>query len=271
MPQLGKGRSALVVGAGPAGLSAAITLARRGFKVTVLEKEARAGGQVNVAAAGPHKAKLGWCIEDLSEEAKDLGVTFEFGTEATAVSIAARKPDAVVLAAGGSPVRPRSIPGIDMDHVYTAPQILTGEVELKGKKVAVIGSGLTGLETTEALNESGNEVTVVEMAKTVAPGAWFQFVDDSMSRIEPYGTKFLLNTALCAIAEGKITVLDQKRKERSLLPVDAVVLAMGVRPNNKLETQLAAMGVQVVAVGDASKGGTIGHAVHDAFSKAMMI
>ena len=108
-------------------------------------------------------------------------------------------PYAVVLATGGTPLRPRSIPGIAMDHVYTAPQILTGKVQLTGKKVAVIGSGLTGLETTEALNESGNDVTVVEMAKTVAPGAWFQFVDDSMSRIKPFGTTFLLNTALCAI------------------------------------------------------------------------
>ncbi len=271
MPQTGKGKSVIVVGAGPAGLSAAITLARRGFKVTVLEKEAKAGGQVHVAAAGPHKDKLGWCIEDLSTEAKDLRVEFKFGTEATADTIAEMKPYAVVLAAGGSPVRPRSIPGISMEHVYTAPQILTGEVELKGKKVAVIGSGLTGLETTEALNENGNDVTVVEMAKTVAPGAWFQFVDDSMSRIEPYGTKFLLNTALCAIAEDHITVLDQKRKARSFLPTDAVVLAMGVRPNNALEQTLTEKGIKTVTVGDASKGGTIGHAVHNAFNKAMML
>ncbi len=271
MPQVGQSRPVVVVGAGPAGLSAAITLARRGFKVTVLEKEAKAGGQVNVAAAGPLKAKLGWCIEDLSTEAKDLGVEFKFGAEATADSIAAMEPYAVILAAGGTPVRPRSIPGIAMDNVFTAAQILTGEKELKGKKVAVIGSGLTGLETTEALNESGNEVTVVEMAKTIAPGAWFQFVDDSMSRIKPYGTKFLLNTALCAIAEDHITVLDQKRKERSFLPVDAVVLAMGVRPNNALEKALTEKGIKTVAVGDASKGGTIGHAVHDAFEKALMI
>ena len=271
MPQIGNGRTVVVIGAGPAGLSAAITLARRGFKVTVLEKEKTAGGQVNVAAAGPHKAKLGWCIEDLSTEAKDLGVIFEFGKEATADAIAAMEPYAVVLAAGGTPLRPRSIPGIALNNVYTAPQILTGEVHLTGKKVAVIGSGLTGLETTEALNESGNDVTVVEMAKAVAPGAWFQFVDDSMSRIEPYGTKFLLNTALCAIAEDHITVLDQKKKARAFLPMDAVVLAMGVRPNNRLESELTAKGIKVITVGDASKSGTIGHAVHDAFRKAMLI
>ena len=271
LPQDGKGKQTVVIGAGPAGLSAAITLARRGFSVTVLEKEKTAGGQVNVAAAGPHKDKLGWCIEDLSTEAKDLGVRFVFDTEATADIIAAMQPYAVVLAAGGTPLRPRSIPGIAMENVFTAPQILTGEVKLTGKKVAVIGSGLTGLETTEALNESGNDVTVVEMAKTVAPGAWFQFVDDSMSRIQPFGTTFLLSTALCAIAEDHITVQNLKTKRRAFLPTDAVVLAMGVRPNNALEKTLKDKGIKTVTVGDASKGGTIGHAVHDAFQKAMNI
>ncbi len=271
MPKIGAGKTVLVVGAGPAGLSAAITLARRGYSVSVLEKEAVPGGQVNVAAAGPHKDKLHWCIDDLSAEAADLGVSFEYGVEATAEAITARQPWAVVVAAGGTPLRPRSIPGIAQPHVYTAPEILTGKVRLEGKRVAVIGSGLTGLETTEALNLAGNEVTVVEMAKTVAPGAWFQFVDDSMSRIEPCGTKFLLNTALCAVAEDHVTLQDRKKNRRVFLPVDAVVLAMGVRPNNALVNDLTALGVKAVAVGDAAKGGTIGHAVHDAFEKALMI
>ena len=269
IPAVGKGKTVLVVGAGPAGLSAAITLAKRGYTVAVLEKEAVPGGQVNVAAAGPHKDKLHWCIEDLIYEAKALGVTFEYGVEATADALAARAPYAVVVAAGGTPLRPRSIPGIAQPHVYTAPEILTGKVTLTGKNVAVIGSGLTGLETTEALNEAGNKVTVVEMADAIAPGAWFQFVDDSMSRIKPYGTEFLTGTALCAIAEDHITVMDMKKKRRAFIPADAVVLAMGVRPNNALVSALEEKGMRVITVGDAAQSGTIGHAVHDAFEKAV--
>ena len=271
MPQVGKGKSVLVIGAGVAGLSAAITLARRGFAVTILEKNAVPGGQVNTAAAGPHKAKLHWAVEDLTTEATDLGVKIEYGVDATIEEIERRAPYAVMLASGGTPVRPRSIPGISMDNVYTAPQILNKEVALTGKKVAVIGSGLTGLETTEALNEAGNDVTVIEMAKNIAPGAWFQFVDDSLSRIKPYGTKFMLNTALCAIAEDHITVRDGKTKLRSFLPTDCVVLAMGVRPNNALAKQLEDKGIRTFVVGDAVKGGTIGKAVHDAFNKALLV
>ena len=61
-----------------------------------------------------------------------------------------------------------------------------GEKKISGKIVAVIGSGMTGLETTEILNESGNHVVVVEMAEEIAPGTWFQLKDDEPdSEIRP--------------------------------------------------------------------------------------
>ncbi|MBR5427163.1 MAG: FAD-dependent oxidoreductase [Clostridia bacterium] len=271
MPDVGQGRAVLVAGAGVAGLSAAITLKRRGFDVTVIEKEKKPGGQVNTAAAGPYKEKLHWAVEDLFTEASDLGVKFEFGKKADAALVKKRAPYAVVIASGSTPVRPRSIPGIALDNVCTASEILEKKVRLKKKKVAVIGSGLTGLETTEALLEQGNEVVVIEMADTVAPGAWFQFVDDSLSRIKPHGTKIMTGTALSAIGTDHITVMDVKTKKRSFIPADNVVLAMGVRPENSLEKELDGLGVKTLCVGDAAKGGTIGNAVHDAFSKAMQL
>lgn len=264
------GKTAIVVGAGPAGLVAALALKKRGFSVSVLEKESEAGGQVNIAASGPHKAKLHWAIEDLLTECKLQGIEVKTGVEATADMIAELKPDAVIIATGGTPVRPKSIKGIDLDNVIVAPDVLLGRVEIKDSKVAVIGSGLTGLETTEKLNENGNTVTVVEMADAVAGGnAWFQFIDDSLSRIEPYGTKIMLSTKLEEIGENSITVSSENKTQ--LIPVDYVVLAMGVRPVNLLEKELKEKGINAVAVGDAAKGGTIGNATQSAFKTAMAI
>ena len=270
MPDVGHGRSVIVVGAGVAGLSAAITLCRRGFDVTVLEKADKPGGQVNTAAAGPHKQKLHWAVEDLTNEARRLGAKIEYGVRADAEMIVKRGPCAVVVATGGQPLRPRTIPGIALDNVFTAPQILDGEVEIKGKKVFVIGSGLTGLETAEALCEKGNSVTVVEMAHTVAPGAWFQHVDDSLSRLEKYGVTIMTDTKLCAIASDHVEL---KRRGRNLeFPrADCVVLAMGVRSENSLAKDLEGSGLTVVTAGDAVKSGTIGNAVHDAYRKSLGI
>ncbi|MDO4847577.1 MAG: FAD-dependent oxidoreductase [Clostridiaceae bacterium] len=267
-----EGKTAVVIGAGPAGLTAAVVLRRRGFDVTVYDKENKAGGQVVTAASGPLKDKLYWAIEDLLTECTLNGVKVVNGKQMTADEIAAAKPDAVIVATGGESVRPKSIKGIDSENVVTAPDVLLGRVEIKGKKVAVIGSGLTGLETTEKLNEDGNTVTVVEMADEIAGGkAWFQFVDDSMSRIEPFGTKFKLGTKLEAIEGNSIVVSSAKGKKTEIIPADFVVLAMGVRPVNALEKELKDKGINAVSVGDAAKGGTIGNATHDAFLKAMEI
>ncbi|MBR0413837.1 MAG: FAD-dependent oxidoreductase [Clostridia bacterium] len=271
LPQDGKGKRAVVVGAGPAGLMAAITLRHRGFEVTVLEKEPAAGGQVNIAAAGPHKDKLHWAIEDMLTEAKARGITLHCGKEATAGSIAAMGADVVLLATGGTALRPQSIPGINGNNVVTAPEVLLGKVDMRGSKVAVIGSGLTGLETTEKLNEAGNQVVVVDMTKEVAPGAWFQFTEDSLSRIKPYGTKFLMRAKLLSIGSKGIRVQHVRSGKEKCLAVDYVVLAMGVAPNNALQEQLEKRGIRCALIGDACRGGTIGNATQSAFHTALAI
>jgi 2,4-dienoyl-CoA reductase-like NADH-dependent reductase (Old Yellow Enzyme family)/thioredoxin reductase len=271
LPQTGRGLKVVVVGAGPAGLTAAITLKHRGYEVVVLEKEKEAGGQVNTAASGPFKDKLHWAIEDMLTKAAELNIEIRYDTEATDELIAELKPYSVLIATGGTPIRPRSIEGIDRENVVTAPDVLLGRVDIKDSKVAVIGSGLTGLETTEKLNEMGNEVTVIEMADAIAGAAWFQFVDDSLSRIEPYGTPFMLGTKLLSIVDGGVMVENAKSGEQKKIDADYVVLSMGVRPNNELKAQLDERGIRCELIGDADRGGTIGNATQSAFRKAMII
>lgn len=271
IPQDGAGRLAVVVGAGPAGLKAAETLAMRGFKVTVLEKAGVVGGQVNTASSCIKKDKLHWCVEDLLVSVQKLGVEVQLGVEATAESILAMEPYAVVLAAGGVPVVPKSIGGSDLPHVCTAPDIILKRKELNGKNVVVIGSGMTGLETTEILNEGGNHVTVVEMANTVAPGTWFQLVDDEMSRIQQHDTVFLTGKRLMKITPESVILEDVKTSMLTTLPADHVVLSMGVRPVDDLRRALAGKLERVYTVGDANASGTIADAVHSAYEAAVNI
>ena len=268
-PQVGKGRAAVVVGAGPAGLTAAVELRRRGFETTVFEKAEGPGGQVRYAAAGPLKEKLQWCVEDLMTQAKTLGVVFRFGEAANKENVASLKPAAIILATGAKPARPRGVPGIDRENVYTAPQILTGEVGLKEKRVVVVGSGLTGLETAHALAEQGNTVTVIEAADTVAPKAWFQHVDDSLSRLKPLGVRILTGTPLQAVTENGAAVNAGGKTET--LPAEAVVLAMGVRPDKSLLDDMQNITVQTFVAGDAAGGGSIGRANHSAYAAACRV
>ncbi len=266
----GKGKKTVVIGAGPAGLTAAITLARRGFSVTVFEKNDKPGGQVITAASGHLKEKLYWCIEDMMTEATGLGVEFRFNTGADEKSVRELNPYSIIIATGAVPVIPRSIKGTERESVYTAPDILLGRVSLKNKKVAVAGSGLTGLETAESLALDGNEVTIIEAADAIAPKAWFQHIDDSLSRLNPLGVKILTSTALSEIKDGEITVKKSDGKEETIA-CDAVVMAVGVRGDKTLLDDMQNITVNTFVCGDANKGGSIGRANHDAYKTAMCI
>ena len=273
MPKDGNGRKVVVIGAGPAGLTAAQTMAMRGFDVTVLEKAEKPGGQVITASTCNLKDKLYWSIEDLMVNAQKAGAEVKLGVEATAESVAAMNPYAVIVAVGGVPVRPKSIPGLDRENVCVAPDIIMKDKVIKGKKVVVVGSGMTGLETTEILNEDGNSVTIIEMAPELAPGTWFQLVDDEMERISKYDTKIMLATKLLGVDDGGVNIEDVATGVKSKIEADEVVLSLGVRPAvGNLITELVAKGVKkVVAVGDAKKSGTIADACHSAFDTVMTI
>ena len=272
MEKDGGGRLVIVLGAGPAGLKAAETLALRGFSVRLYEKEARPGGQVLAAAAGCCKERLIWAIEDLTEACRLAGTEMHFGETVSAEEIAAAKPFAVVLATGGVPVRPHSIPGIDGERVVAAPDVILGKTVIENSDVVVVGSGLTGLEVTETLNEHGNRVTVVEMAPEIAPGAWFQLVDDELERIRPFGTEILTNAKLTAIEPGRVKTEDAVTGEASEKKADFVVLAMGTRPAPNEAERLRELGVErVLTVGDAVKSGTIANACHSAHDAVMGI
>ncbi|MBR0161659.1 MAG: FAD-dependent oxidoreductase [Oscillospiraceae bacterium] len=272
MPRDGEGRKILVIGAGPAGLTAAQTLAMRGFDVSVYEKEEKPGGQVLTAAACHLKDKLYWCIEDLMTNARKAGAKVFLGTELSAEEIAEADPWAVVVATGGEPLRPRSIEGLDGENVYTAPQIIHREIVLHGKRVVVAGSGMTGLETAEILCETGNSVTIIEMADEIAPGTWFQLVDDEMERLGRTDTRFETGTKLVSADPEGVIVETVRTGERRRIAADCLVLSLGVKPAGNLARQLDLLSVRrIYRVGDAVKSGTIADACHTAFDTVMAI
>ena len=109
------------------------------------------------------------------------------------------------------------------------------------------------------------------MADEIAPGAWFQLVDDAMERISRFNTKFMTSTKLCSIDEEGVLVENIKTGEKLKLKADAVVLAMGVKSDRLLSHQIESYGFRTYRVGDADKSGTIAHACHSAYDTAMKI
>ncbi len=267
----GDGRTVVIVGAGPAGLTSAEILGRRGFKPIVFEKQSEAGGQLQLANKPPLKDKINWCIDDLLTNALKYGAEIRYNTPATEDTIKEIKPYAVIIAAGGTAVKPKSIKGSELPNVCTASDILDGSVKPCQKDVAVIGSGMTGLETAELLCENGNRVTVIEMADTIAPGTWMQHIDDCLPRLKAHGVKFITGHKLTQITETGVTLEPVGTDNIRVEKFDNVVLSLGVRPVNDLYSEFRAICQRVEVVGDAEKQGKIADATFSAYEACRKI
>ena len=262
LKQNGNGRKVLIIGAGCAGLTAAELLSKRGFDVTVLEKESKQGGQLNLASKPPHKEKINWVCEDLLSNAINSGAKVLFDIKADKDIIASYSPEIVITATGGNAIHPKSFNG---DNVVTVTQVLNGDIDISNKKVAVIGSGMTGLETSELLVSKGNKVTVVEMADKIAPGAWFQQLDDALPVLEKAGTEFLTSHKLLSVSSSGIELENLKENKAVAIKVDLVVLSLGVRSDNSLYNDIKnSDSYKVYNIGDSKKIGRIANATESA-------
>ena len=269
LKQNGNGRKVLIIGAGCAGLTAAELLSKRGFDVTVLEKESKQGGQLNLASKPPHKEKINWVCEDLLSNAINSGAKVLFDIKADKDIIASYSPEIVITATGGNAIHPKSFNG---DNVVTVTQVLNGSIDISNKKVAVIGSGMTGLETSELLVSKGNKVTVVEMADKIAPGAWFQQLDDALPVLEKAGTEFLTSHKLLSVSSSGIELENLKENKAVAIKVDLVVLSLGVRSDNSLYNDIKnSDSYKVYNIGDSKKIGRIANATEYAYQLVMNI
>ena len=195
-----------IVGGGPAGMEAARVAALRGHEVALFEKSPHLGGTLRFAALvyEPNERLLRW----FEEQMRTLPIDLHLGEEASAETIAAWKPDAILVAAGAHRMKP-DIPGVEHDHVFDGNDLralLTGEggadakeklsfagrlavragqltgissdpAKLReasraympvGKNVVVIGGGLVGAEIADFLAERGRDVVILEEGSVLA-------------------------------------------------------------------------------------------------------
>jgi 2,4-dienoyl-CoA reductase (NADPH2) len=140
-------RRIAVVGAGPAGLSAAVTAAGRGHDVTLFDKADSLGGQLNMARRIPGKEEFHGLVDWFAASVAAAGVTTRLGTEATAAMLA--DFDEVIIATGVVPRDP-SIPGQNGPNVLSYVDVLSRGAPVGGR-VAVIGAGGIGFDVAEFL------------------------------------------------------------------------------------------------------------------------
>lgn len=136
-----------VVGAGPAGLAAAVSAAERNFDATLFEAQDHIGGQFALAMEIPGKEEFRQTIRYFTTRLRELNVDVRLNTRASVEDL--QGFDEVIVATGVSPRVP-GIEGVDHPKVMTYAQLLSGEKTV-GDKVAVIGAGGIGVDVSEYL------------------------------------------------------------------------------------------------------------------------
>ncbi|HOB64941.1 MAG TPA: FAD-dependent oxidoreductase, partial [Clostridia bacterium] len=149
--------------------------------------------------------------------------------------------------------------GINGENVILSPDAYRCEKPISGKNIAVIGSGMTGLGTAAMLSER-NQVTVIEMADTIAPGTWMQHKDDVKPVLDKNSVHIVVGHKLTRIEKDKIVLESVRDKSIKEIRADLVVLSMGVRPENRLYNEIKDTYRKVYLVGDAVKTGRIADA-----------
>lgn len=255
-------KKVLVIGGGPGGCAAALMAKQAGHDVELWEKTGTIGGKTLAASAPYMKTDMIRLPQYYATQLFKNGVRVRFFTEADRENVAEYKPDVLIWAAGGSVVRPRSIPGIDRSNVYSCEAALRNQVPI-GRRLAIIGGGQVGIEAAVHFDHNGHDVTVVEMADKMMPEPPFAQNDAWLRETMANGTgKYLTGTKLLEINETGIVVEDAEGKKE--IPCDTVLLAMGWAPDAQ---QGEAFGdiCRVITIGDSNKCRNILNSTQEAF------
>lgn len=272
-----------VVGAGPAGLSFAVTAAQRGHAVTLFDAASEIGGQFNIAKKVPGKEEFHETLRYFRRQLELGGVALRLGHRVEAAQLIEGGYDEIVLATG---IRPRvpAIDGVDHPKVLGYLDVLQGDRPV-GERVAIIGAGGIGFDVAEYLTHAGDSGAVaprkfyaewgIDTDYAQAGGLAQPQAEPSPRRVHLLQRKstkvgdqlgkttgWIHRTSLKArsVAMGSgvayeriddtglhITVDGQPQ----LLEVDNVVLCAGQEPQRELHAALSAAGCSVHLIGGA--------------------
>ena len=240
----------VIVGGGPAGLQTAIAAARRGHRVTVLEREPEAGGQVRLAARVPNRAEFGDLVRNQVHECEQLGVEIQLGIDATTELVDTMRPDAVVIATGSNPARPWwAPPALDESGprpgelpVIDVTDVVSGRFSPEGHVIVIDEVGFhPATSVAELLADRGCQVDILSPGMVVGQDLGITLdIENWWLRATSKGIGQVPDQVIVGLEGTELQALHHPTGVTSPRTADWVVLAVPGSPADALYFELLA-------------------------------
>ncbi|MHB8280410.1 MAG: oxidoreductase [Candidatus Humimicrobiaceae bacterium] len=262
LPIPSKIKNVIVIGAGPAGIRAALTASKRGHRVTLYEKMPYIGGMIYPGSRPEFKKDVARAIDYFDKMLKSSNVNLVLNTEVTPELVEKVSPDSLVIAIGAKPIMPE-IPAINSSKVASAIEVLRDISKFKKGKAVVIGGGEVGCEAACYMADNGFDVSIVE----ILPGLLEENNDNNLklsllNLIKGKNIKVFTETKPNKVVEEGLEVILPNGKE-GLAEADVIAVAINQKPENDLIKELALKAEEFYVIGDCNNVGRIRDAVSE--------
>ncbi|MDO4283195.1 MAG: FAD-dependent oxidoreductase [Clostridia bacterium] len=255
-----------IIGAGIAGLTAAIQLVKRGHQVVVYEKSDELCGVFNAAATPSFKEKDKQLIQWYKRQVKLLNIDVKFNSEITDLSTI--KTDEIIIATGA---KPRLLKVAEGKDTVEAIEYLR-EYKSVGDKVAIIGGGLSGCEIAYDLALKGKHPMVIEMEDDILKTKGLCMANSSCLRelLSFHDVPVYTETSLKEIKSGSI-VVDSKDGEKEF-KVDSVITSCGyISGTTLVDEETLKKNKNIHLLGDVDKVGNLKNVIWSAYELAFSL
>ncbi len=263
-------KNVVIVGAGPAGMKAAITASTRGHQVTLIEKNSYLGGALHYISKEFYKEDIRYFLKNLTSQVEKSNIKVILNTTATADFIKSHNPDVLIVAIGALPMTP-PLKGIDSKIVMGFHEAIDAEDKI-GQKVAIIGGGSIGAELGLELAELHNkDVNIIEMTDQIAAqgNMLYRIALRQKMEVQDNLKKFMLHRCE-EITDSSVRLSDSEGNE-ILLNVDTVIIATGVRKDQKEVDSFFGIVPSTFTIGDCNNPRKIMEAIFEGHTIACNI
>ena len=258
----------MIIGSGPAGLSAAMAAVQNGHNVTIYERDNKAGGQLNAASMPPNKKAFKEWVIWAEQQLKKTETQIIFNTEINESILKEEKPDRVILTTGSLPFVP-FIEGLDQTDHTDARDILLGNTDITGDAV-VLGAGYVGMETADFLADKGIKVTIIEKSAFPPVNAFTAHGYWLYRRLKKAGVEIVLNAEITEIVNRTIN-FKTNGEIISKGPFTTIITALGALPEKNLEETLKKLDIPYLIAGDVNMPRRLLEAVHEGYKAGISI